>query len=228
MMEKYLTSPAAIWTLFIALAAFSGALVDGVGRLVWKFKDMGRTWVITAPTVPGTKGDIRRVKITRDQFTKKEPVNGDEYETFIRASAASFPTAKGPVLIMTDYGANLVAPTKDEAAQPGDSKAMRVASEEAARRLQEAEAQKIQLNEEEKKTLLDRISTYVRFRVADPLIYWRATRENDQEDLYAAQREKDHWAVKLAPVAIILFIGLMAMLGFILWKVYPLLEAAGR
>ncbi len=48
------------------------------------------------------------------------------------------------------------------------------------------------------------------------------------EDLYAAQKEKDHWAVKLAPVAIMLFVGLLAFLAFILWKIFPLLKEAGN
>lgn len=198
MLEDYLNDPKTIWIVFLATAALCGALIDGLGRLIWKMRDMGRAWVITVPTTPGAMASIDRVRLKRGELTRKEPVNGDENELFIAHGEAAYPTRRGPLHLKSEYGANLVAPTKEQAIDAATDQ-----------------------------PIANDAKTYHRFRIWDPLTYWRATRENDMEDLYAAQREKDHWAVKLAPLAIILFVGMLGFLGFILWKIMPLLQKAG-
>lgn len=195
MLEQYLNNPAAIWTIFLVTAAIVGAGLDGLGRLIWKMRDMGRAWVITVPTTPGSMATIQRVRLQRGNFTRKEPNNREEHEVVIARGEAAYPTKRGPLHLVSEYGANLVAPTKEEAIDIDSGQPI---SHEKA--------------------------TYARFRIWDPLTYWRATRENDMEDLYAAQKEREHWAVKLAPVAIILFVGMLGFLGFLLWKILPLLD----
>lgn len=160
-----------------------------------KTLDLGKSWVITVPETIGAKAKIERRRVKRGKVTDKM---GDEAETKILSGDCSYPTNRGPLQLVSEYGANLVAPTKDEARDAKTGKPIK-----------------------------DDETGFKRFRIWDPQTYWRATRENDMEDLYSAQREKDHWAIKLAPVAIIMFIGLMAFMGFMLWKIMPLLNKAG-
>ena len=56
---------------------------------------------------------------------------------------------------------------------------------------------------------------YQRMRVCDPLIYWRATQENDMEDFYAAQQGKDPWQVRIAPLLLIAVLGLVGLVGIV-------------
>lgn len=62
----------------------------------------------------------------------------------------------------------------------------------------------------------------------NPSAYFEATQQNDIQDLYASNKEKEHWMVKVAPLFIIFAIALMAMLGFVLWKVLPAFAKQGQ
>lgn len=150
-------------------------------------------------TVPYVVGGKAHIERRRTKNGEVTDKDGDEGQTRILSGDAAYPSNRGPLHILAPDGSNLVAPTKDE---PGpDAKTG--------------------------KDIKSNPDIFRRFRIWDPLVYWRATRENDMQDLYSAQKEKEHWAVKLAGPAMFLLVGLMGFLGFILWKIYPLLERAG-
>lgn len=161
--------------------------------------------------LPGTLGalaDARRRKLKKGMFSIK---SGDERETFAAAGMAAYPSNMGPIHILTDYGANLVAPSKDYVAKDiaengldgtrgsGVIEGGTAASKKAAER----------------------------FLVWDPLILFRACKENDTEDYYAAQQGKPHWMEKVAPFLMIAVLGLVALVGFMLWKLMPLIQHLG-
>jgi hypothetical protein len=175
------------------LGAAFGAIATTILFMALKGLNRGQPWIITLPGTPGALADIRRRKLFQGVFTKKR---GDEQEAFVTDGRVAYPTlTSGPIHLMTDYGANLIAPSKDE-----------VAAE-----LEEQDGEK----------------TAIRFRVFDPLIYWRATKENDTEDYYAAQQGKPHWMEKVAPFLMIAVLGLVALVGFMLWKLMPLIQHLG-
>lgn len=173
------------------LGALLGSIATTMVFMALKGLNRGQPWIITLPGTPGALADIRRRKLFQGVFTKKR---GDEREAFVTDGRAAYPTPMGPLHILTDYGANLVAPSKDEVAE--------------------------ELTEQDGPKVAER------FRVFDPLIYWRATKENDTEDYYAAQQGKPHWMEKVAPFLMIAVLGLVALVGFMLWKILPLISGA--
>lgn len=195
----YPTTPAGLWMFLFIFGGIIGLLCYFIGLAIWKALDAGRAWIITVPDVPGQLATIERRRRGRGTFTRKAE-NSDDREKIILAGDAAYPTRRGPLHLLTYGGANLVAPTKDDASSLTYPK---------------------NANAEERKNI------FQRFRVWDPVIYWRACRENDMEDFYAAQQDKDHWIVKVAPLAFIAVAVLSLMLMFLLWKLMPLLNQAG-
>jgi len=179
-------------TLMQALWAVAGAAVVGGAWMMKASLERGRPLIVTLPGTVGALADVRRRKLTEGVFTKKK---GDEGQAFVTAGMAAYPSNVGPIHVMTDYGANLVAPSKDEVSEL-------IAKTDP--------------------------KTSVRFRVFDPLIYWRATKENDTEDYYAAQQGKPHWMEKVAPFLMIAVLGLVALVGFMLWKLLPIIQGVGH
>lgn len=161
--------------------------------------DKGKPWIITLPGTPGALASLERRHVKEGQVEKKD---GDEGRASRLAGQAAYPSNKGPIHILTDYGANLIAPSKDEVA--ADMKAGRY-------------------------TLPDGISVKTwadRFLVWDPLLLWRSNRENDMEDLYSSKGEKDPWFVKAFPIVVVLLIAMMGLLAFVMLKVLPIISHA--
>lgn len=217
------------YAVFVGLAAMTGTLVSLGIKAIYKVIDLGRAWVITLPGTPGAKAIIERRTIKKEgKFDRK---NGDEKDTFIAAGLASYPSNKGPLHIMADYGANLVAPSKDDV-----YKKLLAAEEEKAKQVywtKLEEAGKDPAKDKDEKLwaqLLEEAKRLpMRFLVHDPLIYYRACKENDTEDYYAAQQGKPHWMEKVAPWLAISVLALVMLVGFMLWKVLPIItsKAAG-
>lgn len=218
------------YAVFVGLAAMTGTLVSLAIKAIYKVIDLGRAWVITLPGTPGAKALIERRTIKKEgKFERK---NGDEKDTFIAAGLASYPSNKGPLHIVADYGSNLVAPSKDDVYKKLLAAEMEKAKELYFQKLSErpadhpfkAKDEKLwaELTEEAKRTPM-------RFLVHDPLIYYRACKENDTEDYYAAQQGKPHWMEKVAPWLAIAVLALVGLVGFMLWKVLPIItsKAAG-
>lgn len=198
MLERYLTSPATIWALFIAVAAFSGFAIDAIGRLFWVIYKRNRVITAVWPEVPGEFIEFKHVKKQKGNIWTRK--HGDEGTDTILRGDAAYPSNWGPVHIVDKNGFNLVAPPKDE---PG---------------IDAMTGEAIRANP----------VSYKRFRIWDHLVYWRANRENDMEDLYSAQKEKEHWAVKLAPLALIVIGVMAAVMAFVAWKVLPIIKQAGN
>lgn len=205
----YPQTPIEVWGFLAFLAAGFAAIFYALGLIAWKAIDKGRTWKITVPEVPGQLATIERVRPSRGTVTRPAPSGKGEKETQILAPPASYPTNRGPLQLLTSYGANLIAPSKD------DKTALLYP------------AQPVEGPHAAKTTAEWRDLVFARFRIWDPLIYWRATRENDMEDFYAAQQDKQHWMVQLAPFALLAVGALSLMMVFVLWKVLPLLNGAG-
>jgi len=193
----------------------AGALAMFLIQNTKKAMERGRPIIVTLPGTLGALASIKREKLLKGVFTRKA---GDEREAYVLDGRAAYPTAMGPLHIITDYGANLVAPSKDEVSEKlrtfiGMDKPKEGASEDELKAYEQAKAAAHKTSE--------------RFRVFDPLIYWRATKENDTEDYYAAQQGKPHWMEKVAPFLMIAVLALVGLVGFMLWKVLPIISRMG-
>ena len=189
----------------LILAAGFGFICDFTYRAIVAAINMGRPWIVTLPGTPGAKASIQRRSLKQGLFTRKQ---GDEQAKVIAAGMAAYPTTKGPIHILTDYGANLIAPSKDRVAVDIAKNGVKHGSQ--------------QLGDEK----LDNKTASEVFLVWDPLTYGRATRENDMEDLYAAQQNKPHWMEKVAPFLMIAVLALVGLVGFMLYKLMPLIQGA--
>lgn len=171
-----------IYVILTTMSLFFGAVISGTAYVLWKMLDMGRSWVIMLPSIPGAKAQILRKRLNKQEFNQK--IRGsDDKERIICSPHGAYPTKKGPLhIIAEDTGWNLVAPSKED--KPAG--------------VTDAE--------------------YQAMRVIDPKIYWRATRENDMEDFYAAQQNKDPWQKAAIIPALIAICVLAGVLGLVLWK----------
>lgn len=191
-----------------AIGMLAGALAVS---MIWMAKHAltkGRPLIIKLPGTQQALADVRRQKLTEGMFTRKK---GDEGQTFIAAGMAAYPSNVGPIHILTDYGANLIAPSKDH----------------VAKTIEDTPFPPEVKTPEEKKAFREKVAKMAqRFLVWDPLIYWRACKENDTEDYYAAQQDKPHWMEKIAPYLMVSVLGLVALVGFMLWKLMPIIQGA--
>src|SRR5688572_28616922 len=108
----YPTTPAELWFFLIFLSAGFAFVFVVVGFVGYRAYDRGRTWKITVPPVPGQLAQIERVKPKR--MTVTIPATGGEKELQILSPGASYPTTRGPLQLVTAWGANLVASSKDD------------------------------------------------------------------------------------------------------------------
>lgn len=214
------------YATFAGLAAMTGIICSLIIKAVGKMMDMGRAWVITLPGSPGALARIERRHLKEGKFRRKK---GDEEETFIAAGLAAYPTKKGPLHLLTDFGANLVAPSKDEIYKNLLAAETEKAKEKYFEALREAGKDPSKDKDPElwAKLLEEAKRTPMRFLVHDPLIYYRAEKENDTEDYYAAQQQKKHWMESVAPFLAICVVALVGLVGFMLWKVLPLITEKG-
>lgn len=201
----------------------TGIITSLIIKVVFRMVDLGRAWVITLPGTPGAKAIIERRRIMKEgKFEKK---NGDEKDTFIAAGLASYPSNRGPLHLMADYGANLVAPSKDDVYKRLLEAETAKATETYYQKLREAGKDPAKDKDPALWTqlLAEAKQLPMRFLVHDPLIYYRACKENDTEDYYAAQQGKPHWMEKVAPWLAVAVVALVGLVGFMLWKVLPLI-----
>lgn len=190
----YPKTPAEVWVWLLVLSSVMGLTFYAFGLAIFKLWRMKRRLVVVLPEVVGAWARIELVKAKRGIWSVR---TGDEGEARILHGESAYPTNRGPLHVLSEYGANLVAPTKDEAQEVGADKPLKM---------------------DPKK--------FIRFRVWDPLALWRACRENDMEDLYSAQKDKDHWMVKVFPMLAVLLILVLAAAAFIIWRTIPVLQSA--
>lgn len=103
-----------LYMLVTGMGVIFGAIFAGVGYLLWKMVDMGRSWVVMVPTIPGAQAQILRKRLNKQEFNQK--VKGsDEKERMICSPKGAFPTKRGPLhLVAEATGWNLVAPSKED------------------------------------------------------------------------------------------------------------------
>ena len=135
----------------------------------------------------------------------------------------------GPLHIMSSYGANMVAPTKLQAAEVIEKLAVADWLKNYKRQPTKAEAE-----EKGAWTLAlaaafkDAKDYATRFLIWDPLAYYKACDENDMQDFLNSQGgPKDPWYAKGAFVVALAILG-MLVLGFVFigTKVMPYIQAA--
>lgn len=211
--------------MFATMALGSGGLMAGIGYAIWKARDMGKAWIIILPGTPGAMAEVKRSRLNEGSFPGKKKAH--EGQTYLVDGRAVYPSKRGPIHLVTDYGANLVAPSKDEVYEGILKEEQGKAKVEYLQKIKELGVEK---DEGLSKELLQRAQRVsLRFRVFDPLIYWRATKENDTEDYYAAQQPKPSFWEQMVPIMVLGMVGLMGLCGFLIWKVLPILskKAAG-
>ena len=210
--------------MFAGLAAMTGVIVDFCYRSVKAMLDMGKVWTIILPGSPGAEAVIKRRKLKDGGLFQRK--NGEEKDNYLAAGLAAYPTRKGPLHILTDYGANLVAPSKDEVYKNLEAANL----EEAKVKFQEqVKKDNLQDNKAAQESLWAKLvkeakHVSMRFLVHDPLIYYRACKENVTEDYYMAQQGKKHWMEVVAPWLAISVLALVGLVGFMLWKVLPIIS----
>lgn len=183
-----------LYAAFFTVAVASGIVASILIQLVRKALDMGKAWRVTVPPTPGAEAKLERVKVPGSGAW----LNLKAKTATLAQSGASYPTRKGPLFLLTTYGAALVAPPMESAIDAKTGKP--IASDPRLAR---------------------------RFRIWNPAAMFEAIKENDVQDLYASNKEKEHWMVKVAPLFIVFAIALMGMLGFVLWKVLPAFAKQG-
>lgn len=215
-------------TLELLTAGFSviiAIVLEVIYRVVKTALDRGKPILITLPGTPGALAKVDRRHLDEGQ---KTDAKGDEGKSYVAAGPASYPSNWGPIHFLTDYGVNLVAPSKEDVAEAIIKNDGGASLELKA--LLEKHKGKTSIPEDaaERKDFLERQVLRAkilanRFLVWDPLLLYRSNRENDMEDLYSSALPKEHWMVKLAPIFIVFSIVLMAGMSFLIYKVLPLL-----
>lgn len=208
---------------------------QGYLHMLWRgargWKNYGKKLTLKMPEIPGTKAEFTwTASDFIDQPSKEPDAERDDVDRVLPAGPATYPTNWGPLNIVSAYGANLVAPSKLEAAECIEKVAVaewvmdykrQPKKEEAAP--EGAFAAGLHAAAEKAKAL----ST--RFLIWDPLRYYKACRENDMQDLYNSNGlQKDPWYAKAAFIGV-LIVGflLLAVLGVLMMKIVPALAAHG-
>lgn len=226
-------------TLIIAL--LTTALLAGLGlgwliaALRYRFKNLGKSLVITLPETPGTFAHAEWAKITDGKIERPsqehDAQRGDKDST-LPAGAVAYPMTgglKGPLHILSSYGSNLYCPSKLEAAATIEKEFVADWVANYKRQPKQEEAAKGGIFATGLEAAIESGKKLgLRFRVWDPLRYWKASRENDMQDLYASSgASRDPWYAKAAFFAVIGVIALLLLLfGVISLKVLPALQAA--
>jgi len=215
-----------------------GCLIIGFGLgwfvhwLLVKFKNAGKSLLIRLPETPGTFAEVSWVSTANGKVefdsAEHDAQRGDK-DAMLPAGAASYPMKgdlRGPLHLMTSYGANLVAPSKLEAAATIEKEALAewVVNYERQPRKEEEKTEgawtkAMHAAREEASKLA------TRFRVWDPLRYWKGTRENDMQDLYESPDDgRDPWYAKAAFFGVLIVgVLLLGVLGVLMVKVLPAL-----
>lgn len=195
------------------------------------WKNLGKKLILILPEIPGAKASF---EWTAGDFIDKpstEPsAERDDMDRILPAGPATYPTNWGPLNIVSNFGHNLVAPSKLEAAETLEKTFVAEWVRDYQRQPKKEEAEKggafaKGLSEaiEKGKQLATRLQIW------DPLTYYKACRENDMQDLYNSNGgQKDPWYAKAAFIGV-LIVGflLLAVLGVIMMKVLPALANHG-
>lgn len=224
----------AIWIIGLLFGGMGLILGFGAATIFWLYRgsrgwrNIGKGLLLTLPEIPGTMGTLTWAS-TRKGYVDSQSLDpsaerGEKDRALPAGPAAYQIRGWGPLNILTTYGSNLVAPSKLEAAE---------SIEKAAVADWVADHKRLPKDDREKQDFAALYGAAVarakqlatRFLIHDPRTYYKATRENDMQDLYnSAGTQKDPWyvvplMVGMAIVGIIVFV----LLGVILLKVVPAL-----
>jgi len=225
-----------LWTLLGMLAIGLLGLGFGLGWfihwLIVKFKNHGKSLLIRLPETPGTFAEVSWVALGNGKAEtdsgEHDAQRGDK-DANLPAGAAAYPmkgALRGPLHLLTSYGANLVAPSKLEAAATIQKEALAewVVNYERQPRKEEEKTEGA-WTKAMHAAMEEASKLATRFRVWDPLRYWKATRENDMQDLYASSGAgRDPWYAKAAFIGVLIVgVLLLGVLGVLMVKVIPAL-----
>lgn len=223
--------------LLMAIIGLLGALLGApLGAVIplWRgakgWRNRGKALLITLPETPQTLASLEWVS-ARDGYLdlpgdSKEPgaEKGDKDRVLLNGPA-SYPSTWGPLHLHTTYGANLVAPSKQEAARTIEYVAVANWIATHGRKPVKDEAD---FREGLAKAQAEAKKLATRFEIWDPRTYYKACRESVMQKLYnSTGAGGDPWYAKaLIVIGIISIVGVLAVLAITVVKVIPALNGA--
>lgn len=217
------------------MGAMLGSMLTAVyflHRYVWRH--IGKSWVFIVPETVGTELTVVRTKLLDGKFDlpsrNHDSIRGDQDRMLPQGNVAyqARGDIKGPLHIMSSYGANLVSPTKLQAAKVIEELAVADWLRNYKRQPTVAEAApKGAFREALEAAWLDAKQYATNFLIWDPLAYFKACDENDMQDfLNAAGGVKDPWYAKAAFVVVLVCaVMLLGVLGILGMKILPAIQA---
>jgi hypothetical protein len=243
-MEHWIVSNLNLTTALILTAvmgAFIGAIIASlVAAYRYNWRHIGKSWVLIVPETVGTELTVVRTKLLDGKFDvpsrNHDAIRGDQDRQLPQGNVAyqARGEIRGPLHIMSAYGANLVAPTKLQAAEHIEKIAVADWLKDYKRQPKKEEIGKDKDGKDlpftaHLEAAWAKAKEYATlFLIWDPLAYFKACDENDMQDFLNSQGGvKDPWYAKAAFVGVIFLGGLMLlMLGIIGLKVLPAIQAA--
>lgn len=218
-------------------AILGSVLTALVAAYMTSWRHIGKSWVAIIPETVGTELTVVREKLKDGKFdipSRNHDAKRGEMDRNLPQGNVAYQARgaiKGPFHIMSSYGANLVAPTKLQAAEHLEKIAVADWLKDYKRQPTDKEAEKdgafTKYLEDAWSWAKDRATLFL---IWDPLAYFKACDENDMQDFLNSQGgPKDPWYAKGAFVVAIMILGIL-VLGFIFIgaKVMPYIQAASQ
>lgn len=226
-------------TTAIIIVACLGALLGSVITALIAYyrntlRHLGKSWVVIIPETVGTEATILRTKLLDGKFDvpsrNHDAIRGDKDRHLPQGNVAyqARGAIKGPLHIMSSYGANLIAPSKLQAAEVIEKQAVADWLKDYKRQPTAAEAQPKGTFTQHLEAAFAKAKEYATlFLIWDPLAYFKACDENDMQDfLNAAGGVKDPWYAQAAFIGVlILGVMLLVILGVLGLKILPAIQA---
>lgn len=228
------------WTIALLLGSIGFLLGAALIGLIWassRLRHLGKSWVLVLPETQGTEATVLRVRLkdgkTDIPSRNHDAQRGDMDRLLPQGNVAYHAKGaiKGPLHVMTSYGANLIAPTKLQAAEHLEKLAVADWLANYKRQPTQAEAGEKGAFTQHLQSAWTKAKEYATlFLVWDPLAYFKACGENDMQDFLNAQGGvKDPWYAKAALVFGIASVGLIGiLLVVVMTKVLPAIQAMSQ